>query len=171
MSIKCTAEVANFEQSNVYGRHLILPQSIESELHILAPDKRVVYTIDGGSGLHAGIMSAGDYKYILLNNQICKDHNLEVGDTCALSIERDDSKYGMLMPEELEEYLAQEPLAGEYFETLTPGKQRNLIYIVSKLKSTDKRIEKSRIIVEHLINQKGKLNHKLLYQEMRNYGK
>ncbi len=171
MSLKCTSRVAIFEDSNVYGRHLILPDEVAHNLLESIPSKRVIYQINGGPDLHAGIMSAGDYYYLLLNQEICKKHKLQEDDVCEIELRADDSKYGMPMPRELEEYLIQEPQASQYFEALTPGKQRNLIYIVSKLKSTDKRVEKSHVIVQHLISQKGKLDHKLLYQEFRDYGK
>ncbi len=171
MSTQFTSRVANFKHSNVYGRHLVLPDKIAETLLETLPHKRVVYRINGGQDIHAGIMSSGDYYYLLLNQEICKTHGLQEDDVCEIELREDDSKYGMPMPRELEEYLIQEPQASEYFEALTPGKQRNLIYIVSKLKSTDKRIEKSHVIVQHLINQKGKLDHKLLYQEFKDYGK
>ncbi len=169
MNLNFTSTVGVFQETKVYGRHLIIPNEVAQDILSLAPDKRVIYTINEGEELHAGIMSAGDYRYILLNQEICKKHNLEIGDKCDISLRRDESKYGMPMPREFEEYLQQESRAFQYFEELTPGKQRNLIYIVSKMKSVDKRIEKAHVIVHHLIKNKGALDHKALNEEFKNF--
>jgi uncharacterized protein YdeI (YjbR/CyaY-like superfamily) len=68
----------------------------------------------------------------------------------------------MPMPEELEELLLQDPEGDMYFHELTPGKQRNLIYMVSKPKGVDTRIKKALVIVQHLKEVKGQLDFKML---------
>jgi uncharacterized protein YdeI (YjbR/CyaY-like superfamily) len=66
------------------------------------------------------------------------------------------------MPEELEMCVFQEDGAMTFFDALTPGKQRSLIYIVSKIKNQDVRIRKSLVIAEHLVLGKGLLDYKKL---------
>jgi uncharacterized protein YdeI (YjbR/CyaY-like superfamily) len=52
------------------------------------------------------------------------------------------------------------------FEQLTPGKQRNLIYIVGQAKNTDLRIIRSIIIIDHLKNNLGKIDFRSLNKEL-----
>jgi len=68
----------------------------------------------------------------------------------------------MPISEELEEILSQDPDGSELFHKLTPGKIRSLIYHVGKYKSSDKRVEKGVIILEHLKANEGKLDWKML---------
>ena len=65
--------------------------------------------------------------------------------------------------------LDQEETAKEIFESLTPGKQRTLIYIVLKVKNTDSRIRKALAIVEHLNESKGDLDFKRLNVLIKHY--
>lgn len=84
---------------------------------------------------------------------------------------KDTSDYGMPMPDELNEVLAQDYQAYEYFHALTPGKQRNLIYVINKIKSSEIKIRKSLVIADHLIANTGKLDFKMLYEALRDYNK
>ena len=79
------------------------------------------------------------------------------------------SKYGVDMPEELQAALDQDPLAMEFFDLLTPGKQRNLIYLVNKVKNTNSRINKALAIIDHLTEMQGKLDFKLLNEKIKEY--
>jgi uncharacterized protein YdeI (YjbR/CyaY-like superfamily) len=54
------------------------------------------------------------------------------------------------MPEELREVLDTDPEAGRVFDSLTEGNKRGLMYLVSQVKSSDKRIERSFIIAAKL---------------------
>ncbi|HMS67484.1 MAG TPA: YdeI/OmpD-associated family protein, partial [Saprospiraceae bacterium] len=54
-----------------------------------------------------------------------------------------------------------------WFEKLTPGNQRNLIRAIMIVKSDQLRAEKSLIMMEHLKRQKGKVDYKLLREDMK----
>jgi uncharacterized protein YdeI (YjbR/CyaY-like superfamily) len=54
------------------------------------------------------------------------------------------------MPEELSEVLCQDPDADAVFQNLTDGNKRGIIYLVTLLKTSDKRIERALIIAEKL---------------------
>ena len=110
-----------------------------------------------------------EYWYILVNQELQKKLQLEIGDSVTLDLARDESKYGMEMPVEFETILNQDKLASEYFHLLTPGKQRNLIYIVSKVKNTDSRINKALAIIDHLLETSGKLDFKQLNVRIKEY--
>ena len=73
------------------------------------------------------------------------------------------------MPEEMAEVLESDPEGDELFHALTPGKQRNLLYIIGKVKSSELRIHKALVVVEHLKTQGGKINFSQLYDELKTY--
>lgn len=80
----------------------------------------------------------------------------------------DSSQYGMETPQEFIELLQQESSGREYFEQLTMGKQRALLQLIIKLKSSQKRIEKSIIILDYLKQVEGDLNFKELHVAFKN---
>ena len=86
---------------------------------------------------------------------------------CIRDREKDTSKYGMPMPEEFEEVLSTDLDGQKYFEQLTDGKKRNLIYMVAKVKNVDLKVAKSLIILDHLKANEGKLDFKLLNEAMK----
>ena len=94
-------------------------------------------------------------------------YNLALGDSVNVLIEEDESKYGMPLPEEMEELFLHDPEGDQLFHQLTPGKQRSLLYLIVKIKSKEKRLEKSFIILEHLKEQKGSLDFKILNQDFK----
>jgi uncharacterized protein YdeI (YjbR/CyaY-like superfamily) len=54
------------------------------------------------------------------------------------------------MPEELKEVLDTDDEANKIFHTLTAGNQRGLIYLLSLVKSSDKKIERALKIAERI---------------------
>src|SRR4029077_15972406 len=89
------------------------------------------------------------------------------GDMVDVVLERDESKYGFPMPEEFAEGLKQDPQGNKLFHTLTKGKQRSLLYQLSKPKDIDVRIHQALIIVEHLKENDGAIIDKKLYEELK----
>ncbi len=148
--------------NRLFYQHIKVPDKIYelySEMNVV----RFICQINNGKVFPCAILSAGiDGKYIIVSNKLKKEHKIEVGDKVSVVLEPDTSKYGMPMPKELEELLIQEPQFELYFERLTPGRQRALIHLVAKLKSTTKRIEKALIISNHLIEEQGTLDFKKL---------
>ena len=84
-----------------------------------------------------------------------KKLGLKVGSTVQVNMRRDESEFGLPMPEEFREVLDQDAVAKEYFDALTAGKKRSLIHIISGVKNVDKRIERALMIVERLKDSKG----------------
>jgi uncharacterized protein YdeI (YjbR/CyaY-like superfamily) len=113
-------------------------------------------------------MSAGDgVFFILINKKIRDELNLKEGSKIKVHLEKDESEFGLPFPDEFKEVLDQDKAGKTYFDKLTPGKQRNLLYIVGQVKNPDKRIERSLIIVEHLKNNKGKIVFPSLGRELK----
>lgn len=114
-------------------------------------NQRFVITVNDSVSWHGGSMSLGnDLAYIAISKARMKEARAELGDTVMVSLERDHSKYGFIVPEEFEEVLRQDTEANILFNQLPMGVQRAVIYIVLQLKSSDKRIEKSIFLLENL---------------------
>lgn len=126
-------------------------------------------SINGSPGHQFGIMHSAAYDYILVSKKFTQKLNLVVGTALTVELQKDESTYGMEMPEELSEMLNQDPLTNDYFHNLTPGKQRNLIYLVTQVKSTKSRMAKALAIADHLVNAQGKLDFKVLNERIKFY--
>ena len=168
MEFNTTLSKFSGTDASVYELHLPVPKPI-AEQFIRGENRRVICEINETTSLHSGLMPHKDYWYILINQSVIKKLGLEVGHSVSVKLTPDDSTYGMEMPEELMVLLDQDSQGYEYFHQLTPGKQRNLIYIVSKVKSSESRLNKALAIVHHLKDQNGKLDFKLLNQVIKNY--
>jgi uncharacterized protein YdeI (YjbR/CyaY-like superfamily) len=79
----------------------------------------------------------------------------------------DESKYGMPVPEEFAEVLNQDPEGDKLFHSLTPGKQRSILWFVGSVKDVDKRIQTALIFIEHLKRNDGKIIHDQLTEELK----
>ena len=131
--------------------------------------RRVVCTLNGTETIQCALLPAGNgTQYcISLNKKIRDKLRLAVGDTVLVGLTRDESKYGLPMPEELQEVLHQDDEGNELFQALTNGKQRTILYYVAKYKDIDRRIGSALIIIEHLKNNAGKIDYRKLYQELK----
>ena len=148
--------------SELWTYHVKIPYAIARNF-LDDTGQRVIASLNHGEGIHCAIMAAGDDVYFLnMNADIRKKYQLTIGSNIHIALKPDTSKYGMPMPEELEAVLEEDATFNDYFDALTPGKQRNLIYIVNKVKDSDKRIHKSIVIAEHLKRFSGKIDFKVL---------
>jgi len=153
----------------VYSYHVMVPETI-SENFLKQNIKRLICTINQNYSWHGALMPKGGGRYyILLNAEIRKKQSLKLGSEVRIDLKPDNSKYGMPMPDEMQELLHQDPEGEQFFHQLTLGKQRSLLHLIGKPKSSQKRLEKALIILEHLKNQNGKLDFKiLLHVDMKN---
>jgi uncharacterized protein YdeI (YjbR/CyaY-like superfamily) len=87
---------------------------------------------------------------------------MNLGDEVRVAVQRDESTYGLPVPEEMAEVLAQDKEGDKLFHALTRGKQRTLLYIVGSVKQSDKRIHRSLVIVKHLKDTGGAINYRQL---------
>ena len=92
---------------------------------------------------------------------------LKLGMQVQASLRKDDSEYGLPMPEELAELLQQDEDGNALFHALTPGKQRTLLYIVGSPKTSDTRLRRAIVVVEHLKSNGGKINFRRLNEDMK----
>jgi len=156
-------DVAVFNEG-LWNIHLKVPDKI---FKALTKDgkKRVICQIDDNEEFHGGFMPDGNGGYfIMLSKPKLKKYKLEIGQTVSVTLEKDNTKYGMKMPEEFAEVLASDEEGETFFEALTDGKKRSLIHLVASVKNTDKRISKSLTILDHLKINDGAIDYKLLNQ-------
>ncbi len=114
-------------------------------------NQRFQITINEQVSWKAGSVSLGNRTaYITFSKARMKELGVDLGDTVSVHLKKDTSKYGMDVPEEFEELLNQDDYAKKRFEYLTMGLQRAVIYVVTQLKSSQKRIDKSVFLMENL---------------------
>ena len=153
--------------TTLYYHHVIIPNEVVDMFDALPSKRRVLCSLNDEITIHSSLIPDGKGQYfIMLNKQVRDKLFLQVGSMVQLSLLPDESEYGMPMPDELRECLIQDPEGEKVFESLTPGKKRSLIYVVSKVKSPDLRMRKAMVIVTHLATHE-KLDFKVLNAEMK----
>ncbi|WP_114750552.1 YdeI/OmpD-associated family protein [Pleomorphovibrio marinus] len=152
--------------SNLWQYHVPVPDDIALSL-IEGENRRVICTLDTTPGYHAALMKCKDYWFILVNQKLRNELGKQEGHKVKVGLEKDNSTYGHEMPEELQVLLDQDPEAFDYFDSLTKGKQRSLIYIVTRVKNSDSRLKKALAITSHLKLSKGQLDFKQLNEQIK----
>lgn len=129
--------------------------------------RRVVCTLNGEHTFPCALMPSGGSFFIMVNKKIRTSLGIEAGHSVRVDLVKDTSKYGLPMPEEFEEVLAQDDEGRKLFEALTDGKKRTLIYHVSTVKDIDRRIHRALIFLEHLKENDGKIIFPKLAEELK----
>ncbi|MBQ4822374.1 YdeI/OmpD-associated family protein [Aquimarina sp. MMG016] len=141
-----------FETSLNTSHSIIVPDNI-AQLLINDGHKRVVIQITYNNKsikFHAALQKFHGLYHITFNKQNQKKLGVFPSDYFEVTLLEDTSKYGVEMPEEFDAVLQSDPEAFDIFESLTDGKKRSLIYFILKIKNSQKRIDKSLIIVDNL---------------------
>lgn len=126
-------------------------------------NRRVICTLNENHAFHAALMPNGKGGYfIMINSEVRK--KLKLGEDAKLHVQlkKDTSKYGIHLPEEMKELLLIDEEGSAFFHQLTPGKQRSLLHVIGKPKSSDIRLKKAVVVLEHLKTNNGKLDFKML---------
>ena len=153
--------------SNLWSHVIMVDPKVVEDFNF-SGDKRVVCILNEKMEFQCAIMPHGNGEWFInLNAQVRKKLGLRLGEPIGVSLKKDDSEYGLPMPEEFAEVLAQDQKASDFFDALTPGKKRNLLYIAGKVKNPDKRIHKSLVIANHLKQENGSIDFKKLNEELR----
>lgn len=160
------------EQDSSLGWYYFIdvPEQIALDL-IKENDRRVSCSFNRLSPTPHALMPNHGAWYININKEIRQRLKVVAGDKIHVDISRDDSKYGMPVPEELMEVIYQDAMFEKYFHALSIGKQRSLIYIVAKIKNSEGRIRKSLAIAEHLIENLGKIDYKGLNEKIKEFNR
>jgi Bacteriocin-protection, YdeI or OmpD-Associated/Domain of unknown function (DUF1905) len=132
------------------GMHYIIVEENTVKSFLEKGAKRAICTIENVD-FHCAFMQKKESGYFInIGSKICKQLNLKMGDEVNPIFREDTSAYQFEMPEEFTEVLYQDPDAFSIFEGLTDGNKRGLIYLVTTVKSSEKRVEKALKIVEKL---------------------
>lgn len=166
--MKFTATIEVFT-SPLWKYHLKVPEAVVEEFVKKKKIKRVLCTLNDTHSFQCALMPAGGGIYFInINQQIRKKLHLNAGDEVSVELQKDDSPYGLPMPEELAALLQQDEQANRLFHQLTPGKQRNLLYIIGAPKQTETRLRRAVVCMDHLKKMNGKIDFRQLNEEMKN---
>ncbi len=148
--------------------HIPVPDELAT-LFFDGNNKRVICKVNNTEPYPAAIMKCKDYSFVLVNKQLRQRLTLSEGDKVRVTLEKDHSEYGHEMPEELQVLMDQDEEGNQFFQALTKGKQRALIYLVNKVKNPNSRLNKSLAIVSHLKDVNGALDFKALNEKIKYY--
>ena len=149
------------------GLYFPVPEKIALKFEKEDGTRRVVCTANGTLTFQCAVLPHKKGFYIGTNKSIRDALGIKAGDKVELELRRDESKYGCPMPEEFREVLNQDPQGDKFFHSLTPGKQRSILYFVGSVKDIDKRINTALKVIEHLKRNDGKLVHESLHDELK----
>ena len=167
--MKFQAKIKYFDENNLgHGPYIEIPEAIYQELLKITTDKRVKCTLNNTITVSRAMAPKGSFHYLLLNKEILKESSINVGENIVVELQPDESKYGMPISEEMEEVLYNDPEGSAIFYKLTPGAQRTLIHVINRFKSSNLKIERSFVILEHLKKTKGKIDFELLKEDFKN---
>jgi len=166
MSYEFNTRLLKVNSSLGWNYHFIIPKDISAE--ILKNNRRVICEINNVISFQCGLFPKGKGIYFInLNKENRKKLDGGVGDEIHIKLSIDNSKYGMSIPSVFEELLLQDPDGEKYFHALTPGKQRNLLYIIGKPKSERIQLEKGIVILEFLKSFDGKIDFRGLNEALK----
>lgn len=153
--------------NRLWGAHFLVPNHIAGRL-INGRSRRVVCTLNGSVNYQCAMLPHGNGSFVITVNKKLRDRlNLSFGSEMDISLAKDTSAYGLPLPGEFSELLRQDPEGGALFHDLTRGRQRTLLYMIGSAKSSERRIERSMVIVNHLKSNGGRINYRLLYESLK----
>lgn len=134
-----------------HDMHLIGIGTSTAERFIKKGNKRCICILNGTVTLHVALQSRKETGYfIYISKRVLKELSLQKGMTVKLELKEDESTFQFEEAEEWNEVLQTDPEAERIFNQLTPGNQRSILSLITRVKSSDKRIERSLHIAEQL---------------------
>lgn len=133
------------------GMHYFMVDAKTADKFIKSGNRRVVCKLNGTVEFHCALMPkkpGGHFVYV--GSKVLKQLKLKAGSEITATFSPDTSAFQFEAPAELLEVLKTDSKANAAFKSLTDGNQRGLIYLVTQVKSTDKRIERALKIAERL---------------------
>ena len=154
--------------SDEFGWHYIaVSKEIKDSFGFTGNVRRVVCSLNGVVSYQCGLMPKDGEFFIVVNKKFRDRLGIVVGDLVRVELTKDESKYGLPMPDEMREVLDQDPEGDRLFHALTSGKQRTMLYYIAKWKDIDRRIHYALTVVEHLKRNDGKIIFKELGDELK----
>lgn len=148
--------------NKLWGAHFLVPDAIANTL-IEGSDRRMVCVLNGVLEYPCALIPNGSGRFLVTVNKKNREKlRLQEGSLLQVQLWKDRSEFGLPMPEELAEVMAQDEAGAAYLRDLTPGKMRTFLYWIGQPKSSDIRIERALRVVEHLKKHNGKIVYKEL---------
>lgn len=139
-----------YQLEHLSGHYIEVPKKIVVQLGGKL-SIRLLCTVNNALTFQCGLMALSNGNaYITLNAKRMKQLHVTFGSKVQIELKKDKSKYGMQMPEELAELLAQDKEGMKRFKLLPAGKQRYIIYYVAMVKNTQLRIDRAILLIENL---------------------
>lgn len=162
------AKVQEEGNSLMWNFFVEVPDKI-SKVLMKGTDRRVICNFNNLIEVQIALTPAKGRPYqLILNKEVRKKLAVQPGDTIQVSIKKDESEYGIGIPDFFKEFCTQDPEGSMAFHKLTSGKQRTLLYLMNKPKSENKKLEKAWVIFEYLKEVKGNLDYKELNEAFKN---
>ncbi|RFN60144.1 YdeI/OmpD-associated family protein [Marixanthomonas ophiurae] len=99
---------------------------------------------------HAALRKRLGRYVITFGKRYQKELGIFPSDYFQMQLYEDTTKYGVVMPKEMEAVFESDPEASETFENFSDGKKRSLIYYVKRFKMPQTRINKALLISENI---------------------
>ena len=142
----------------------IFEVAISGTHNISIPDKMAVPFIEAGKSrvqvkatfedrsisFHAALRKYQGHYVMMFSKSKQKELQLLPNDQFQLQLFEDTSTYGVEVPEEFEAVLSSDLEAFKIFESFTKGKQRGIIYMITRFKDSQRKIDKTLILCENL---------------------
>jgi len=153
--------------NKLWGCHFRVPTRIAKQL-FGNNSRRVVCSLNGSAPHQCAILPHGNGRFVITVNKKRRDTlGLDFGMKVSVTLKKDESEYGLPLPEELDELLRQDAEGRKLFHSLTAGRQRTLLHIIGSVKSPEKRVQRAIAVVNHLKVNKGKINYRQLNKSLR----
>jgi hypothetical protein len=153
--------------NKLWGCHFRVPNRTAKRL-MEGDSRRVVCTLNSSAEYQCAMLPHGDGVFVITVNKKLRDAlGLEFGMEVQVSLRKDNSEYGLPLPEELREIFRQDAEGNALFHALTRGRQRTLLYIIGSVKSSERRIARAIVVVKHLKANNGTINYKQLNAAMK----
>lgn len=129
--------------------------------------RRVICTLNGVETFNCALFPSKCDYFITLNKKLRDKLMLEVGYRVTIELAKDESRFGMPMPEELAEVLRQDREGELLFEALSPGNQRLMLKLIVFVKDENKRIIRSLVGIDLLKKFDGQFDYRLHHDAIR----
>lgn len=131
-----SAEVERLEMKGSWT-FVVLPDSIWARAKA-AGHKRWICTLNDVVTWHCAIMPLGDgRRFVVTSKDKLKAAEADLGHHVHVLLEPDVSKYGMALPEDLEEMLEADPEFQRRFDEMKPGRRRGVIHHIASAKTEE----------------------------------
>jgi len=135
------------------GMHYILIEEHTLSVFNNMGEKRAICKLNDQVEFHCAFMPKKEGGYFVnIGATICKKLKIKEGSIVTAIFTMDNTEFKFEMPEELREVLLSDSDANNVFNKLSEGNKRGLMYLVTQVKSSEKRIERALKIAERLKN-------------------